>query len=322
MELARLAAPAVDVYPYHVWLGRFLTAAGRDAEGEAELRRAVAFPDAGWDATAALAAYLAQHNRKAEAEAAVEALRASCRRVTPRCRWPMLRGGGPPRPGGTIVSRSADETADDGPTLLRVAAFDLRLNRAARGGIRVASAPGSGRDLSAADRRGRGENWRWCWRRAATTRKIKQASDLLAPEAKASAADRRGAGVRAWRPGRRAARRRCVSWKKKRRRSRCRPTSSSARATLRRRRRLAASARSHGRTAHTGQTESRNIWHISSTVCFATIRREAGPWIARLATLEPARPSRLETRPLAGMCSLFSLTRERRVCSTLARTSG
>ncbi len=53
VDLARLVAPGDDSYSYHVWLGRLLTAAGRDAAGEGELRRAAAFPDAGWDATAA-----------------------------------------------------------------------------------------------------------------------------------------------------------------------------------------------------------------------------------------------------------------------------
>ena len=44
MELARLAAPAVDGYAYHVWLGRILAAASRPEEAEDELRRAVIFP--------------------------------------------------------------------------------------------------------------------------------------------------------------------------------------------------------------------------------------------------------------------------------------
>ena len=76
VELARLAAPAEDTYTYHIWLGRILTAAGHASEGEDELRRAAQFPNAGWDATAALAAYLAERNRAGEAEAAVENLKA------------------------------------------------------------------------------------------------------------------------------------------------------------------------------------------------------------------------------------------------------
>ena len=75
-ELARLAAPDDDTYTYHIWLGNLLTALGRPSGGEDELRRAAAFPNAGWDATEALAAHLAGRDRRREAEAAVEELKA------------------------------------------------------------------------------------------------------------------------------------------------------------------------------------------------------------------------------------------------------
>ena len=152
MELARQAAPAVDGYAYHVWLGRTLAAANRPEEAEAELRRAVYFPDAGWDATAALASQLARQGRSADAEAAVEALKAS---LPPRYAALPLAACYEAAGRFDLAERYYDEALakrpDDGPTLLRTAAFHLRLNRPTQAETVLRRLLDSGKDVSAAD---------------------------------------------------------------------------------------------------------------------------------------------------------------------------
>ncbi|GEM_PF-2868542 len=206
VELAQLSAPVEDVYPYHVWLGRLLTAAGQDAEGESELRRAVAFPEAGWDATAALATYLAQHGRKPEAEAVVEELKT---KLPPRyAALPLAEcyeGAGRLDRAEQSYNEALAKRPDDGATLLRVAAFDLRLNRGAAAETVLRRLLKSGREVSSADRA-------WAQRELAMAlasngddSKVEEASSLLVTEVKASAADRRArAFVRGARPEGRA----------------------------------------------------------------------------------------------------------------------
>ena len=114
--LARLAAPAADGYAYHVWLGRVLAAAGRPEEAEDELRRAVHFPDAGWDATAALASHLARQGRTAGGRGrggGIEGVAAGTLRRA--AAGGVLRGGGPAGPGGSLLRRGAGEAAGRRP---------------------------------------------------------------------------------------------------------------------------------------------------------------------------------------------------------------
>ena len=133
VELARLAAAAEDGYSYHVWLGRLLAAAGRGPDGEAELRKAVRYPNAGWDATAALAEALARADRPAEALAAVEELKKA---IPPR--YAALPLGASYEAAGRLdlaepyYDEAARRRPDDAPTLASAAAFYLRLNRAAK----------------------------------------------------------------------------------------------------------------------------------------------------------------------------------------------
>jgi tetratricopeptide (TPR) repeat protein len=192
VELARLAAPVDDAYPFHVWLGRLLTAAGRDPEGEAELRRAVAFPDAGWDATAALAAHLAQRGREHEAEAVVEELKT---KLPPRyAALPLAEcyeAAGRLDRAEQSYNEALAKRPDDGRALLRVAVFDLRLNRGAAAETVLRRLLKSGRDVSTADRNWARRELAMVLAASADGAKVEEASALLAPEAKASAADRR-----------------------------------------------------------------------------------------------------------------------------------
>ncbi len=234
VELARQAAPAVDGYVYHVWLGRVLAAAGRPEEAEAELRRAVHFPDAGWDATAALAAQLARQGRPADAEAAVEAREgvaaAALRRLAA---GGVLRGGGPARPGGARLRRGAGQAARRRPDAAARGGVPPAAESAGAGGGHVASpfrlrqgcigrrpgvgaaragdGPGGGRER----RRGDGP----------AGRRTRRAGSRERPERRRGGSA--GAGVRAGARGRKAGRRRCDGWKKSARPGRCRPTRSS-----------------------------------------------------------------------------------------------
>ncbi len=150
--MARLAAPTDDTYTYHVWLGELLTAAGRPADGEDELRRAAAFPGAGWDATAALAAYLAGRGRGLEAEDAVEDMRAKLPEryaalPLARCYEAADRLELAERYYGEAVNRRPD----DGATLIAAATFHLRLKHAARAEPLLRRLLGSGVEAAAAD---------------------------------------------------------------------------------------------------------------------------------------------------------------------------
>ena len=192
VELARLAAPVEDAYPYHLWLGRLLTTVGRDAEGEAELRRAVAFADAGWDATAALAAHLAQQDRKADAEAVVEELRA---KLPPRyAALPLAQcyeAAGRLDRAEALYNEALAKRPDDGAALLRVAAFDIRLNRQAAAETGLRRLCKSSRDLSAADRAWAQRELAMVLAESGDGAKVEEAKTLLVPEVKANAADRR-----------------------------------------------------------------------------------------------------------------------------------
>ncbi|HVS38160.1 MAG TPA: tetratricopeptide repeat protein, partial [Gemmataceae bacterium] len=152
VELARQAAPAVDGYAYHVWLGRILADAARPDEAEIELRRAVHFPDAGWDATAALAEHLVQRRRTQEAESAVEDLRTS---LPPRyAALPLAvcyEAAGRLDRAAQFYEDALAQRPNDGPTLVRVAAFHLRLNRPAQAEAVLRRLLNSGKDLSASD---------------------------------------------------------------------------------------------------------------------------------------------------------------------------
>ncbi len=152
VELARLAAPAADGYAYHVWLGRVLAAAGRPEEAETELRRAVHVSDAGWDATAALASHLARQGRKAEAEAAVEELKASLpERYAALPLAACYEAAGRLDLADYYYDEALAKRPDDGPTLVRAAAFHLRLNRPARAEVVLRRLLDSGKDASTAD---------------------------------------------------------------------------------------------------------------------------------------------------------------------------
>jgi tetratricopeptide (TPR) repeat protein len=192
VELARLGAPVEDAYPYHVWLGRLLTAAGRDAEGESELRRAAAFPDAGWDATAALAAHLTQHGRKADAEGAIEQLRV---KLPPRYAALQLaqcfEAAGRLDRAEQSYNEALTKRPDDGAALLRVAAFDLRLNRQVAAESVLRRLLNSGRDVSAADRNWGRRELAMVLAASGANAKYEEALTLLAPALNASAADRR-----------------------------------------------------------------------------------------------------------------------------------
>ncbi len=151
-ELARLAAPADDSYTYHIWLGNLLTAAGRPSDGEDELRRAAAFPNAGWDATAALAAHLAGRGRGREAEDAVEGLKAKLPEryaalPLARCYEAAGRLDLAERYFGEAVKRRPD----DGATLIAAATFHLRLDHGGLAGPLLRRLLGPGAEASAAD---------------------------------------------------------------------------------------------------------------------------------------------------------------------------
>ncbi len=191
-ELARLAAPTDDVYSYHVWLGRLLAAAGRDAEAESELRRAVAFPEAAWDATAALAAYLAQHDQNAEAEALVGALKV---KLPPRyAELPLAQcyeAAGSLDRAEKLYNEAQSKRPEDGATLLRVATFYLRLNRTAQAEPVLRQLMSMARDLSAADQSWARRELAMVLAASNDSAKASQASALLVPETRESAADRR-----------------------------------------------------------------------------------------------------------------------------------
>jgi len=151
-ELARLAAPADDTYTYHIWIGNLLTAVGRPSDGEDELRRAAAFPNAGWDATAALAASLAGRDRRREAEAVVGGLKAKLPEryaalPLARCYEAAGRLDLAERYYGEAVNRRPD----DGATLIAAATFHLRLDHAGRAESLLRRLPGPGVEASAAD---------------------------------------------------------------------------------------------------------------------------------------------------------------------------
>jgi tetratricopeptide (TPR) repeat protein len=192
VELARLAAPAEDVYAYHVWFGGLLAAAGRDAEAETELRRAVDFPNAGWDATAALAAHLAQHGRRSEAETVVETLKT---KLPPRyAALPLAEcyeAAGRLDQAEQSYTEALAKRPDDAATLVRVAAFDLRLNRAAAAETLLRRLLDSGRDASAADRAWARRELAMILAASGDGAKYDEASALLVPGPKAGAADRR-----------------------------------------------------------------------------------------------------------------------------------
>ena len=153
-----------------------------------------------------MAAYLAQHNRQAEAEAVVEALRA---KLPPRyAALPLAQcyeAAGRLDRAESLYHEALTKRPDDGPTLLRVAAFDLRLNRGRRRNPVLRRILATGRDVSAPDQAWARRELAMVLAASGDGAKIKQASALLVPEAKASAADRRArAFVLAARPEGRA----------------------------------------------------------------------------------------------------------------------
>ena len=145
------ARPTIRIL-YHIWLGCILSTAGRPADGEDELRRAVAFPDAGWDATAALAAHLAGRGRGPEADAAVAELKA---KLPERyAALPLARcyeAADRLELAGRYYDEALNRRPDDGATLVAAATFRLRLNQAARAEPLLRRLLGPGVEASAAD---------------------------------------------------------------------------------------------------------------------------------------------------------------------------
>ena len=230
VELARLAAPDEDTYTFHIWLGRILTAAGHVPEGEDELRRAVQFPNAGWDATAALAAHLVEQNQAGEAEAAIEALKAdlparyaalplaACYEAADRLDLAEQYYG-----------KAVQKGPEEGKTLMAAATFHLRLDHATQAEALLRRLLQSGQDVLASDlawARRVGDAAGGGRRRRNTTKRCR--SSALGRSRARTPRRTGGRGPSYWAPGRTVARRRCGSWRRRASWERCRGTSNSA----------------------------------------------------------------------------------------------
>jgi tetratricopeptide (TPR) repeat protein len=134
VELARLAAPPDGDDPRrHVWFGQVLTLAGRHAEAEEALRRAVRLGGDLPETWLALIAHLARTDRAADAEEAIAAMR----RQLPAGEVSLALAVCAEALGRVDAADSSYRAAlaqrpDDGAILQRAASFYLRLDRAAQ----------------------------------------------------------------------------------------------------------------------------------------------------------------------------------------------